>query len=133
MAFAQPADCRVAAHRTDPSGIEGNQRHTSAHPGCDRCRLAPGMAAAHYNDVEFAHYRRGLERLAAPVKGAMRSAMFHVEHPTFRALFADAETAEHRIEHVLGGGIPQQVIERYARYPQILRHEQRITHTGGIA
>ena len=55
MALAQPANRRIAAHRANRRGIEGDKRDARAHPRGGCRRLDTGMPAADHNNVEWVH------------------------------------------------------------------------------
>ena len=90
MSLAESPDRRVAGHRADLGRIEGDQRHLRAEPRRRGRRLDSGMAAAHHDDIKFVHGR---------ALGGQRSGRKTVSRET--GLFADAEPAEQRVEHIL--------------------------------
>ena len=53
--LAQPADGRIAAHRTDGFQVEADQPDPHTHARCDRGCLATGMAATHDKNIETGH------------------------------------------------------------------------------
>src|SRR5262249_50989641 len=77
MAFAEPADRRVARHLADRRPLVGQEQRLRPEPRGRRSRLAPGMPAADHDDVVIPQTRaHGCETY----KAAMRLSRFHVKH-----------------------------------------------------
>jgi hypothetical protein len=55
MTFAEPADRRVAGHRTDGREPVRDKRRARAHTRSRSRSLAAGVAAANHNDIEGSH------------------------------------------------------------------------------
>jgi hypothetical protein len=82
--LADPADGRIARHLARIFRPEGEQPNTRAAPGRGSRGFTSGMAGADHQNV-----------VHAP---AITASAFHVKH---QRLFAEAETAKKRVEHVL--------------------------------
>src|SRR5262249_53250217 len=84
VAFAEPADRRIAGHGADGGEPVRNQRGLGAHPGSSSRGFAAGMPAADYDHVEFGAHGALLPEvgfLNKPTKAAWhRTRMFHVKH-----------------------------------------------------
>jgi len=73
VALADAADGRVAAHLAQGFDVVGEQQGARAEARGGQGRLGPGMAAAHYDDIEFVLILHGrLHRLCR--KGAYSTA-----------------------------------------------------------
>jgi hypothetical protein len=57
MAFAQPADSRVAGHITDLINVLGDEEGRVPHPGAGQGGLNPGMTSSYHNDIVIPPHR----------------------------------------------------------------------------
>ena len=91
MAFAEPADRRIAGHGADGGESMGDQRRLGAHARGRGGRLAAGMAAAHDDDIVIARSSARILRMAGLLAQTARHAsilttdvsdrnVFHVKH-----------------------------------------------------
>jgi hypothetical protein len=106
--LAYPANRWVARHLTNVPGPESQQADARAASRRGGRSLAAGMTAA--NDQNIVHGQ------------PLSLILFHVKH----RLFAEAETAEQCIQHILNPRPSGQPIERAACQAEILRNKQRI-------
>jgi hypothetical protein len=97
MALSQATNRRVARHFTHTRPLMCDQRNRRANARGGRGGFRTGMTAAHNDHVEGQRSR----------KTVLAAVEFHVKHLRFigeaaRAwLFADAESTENMVEHVL--------------------------------
>ena len=83
MAFAKPADGRIAAHRPDRIKIETDKGDAGTHSRSNSCRFAAGMAAADYDDVKGMHGPSAYSTCRRGSKHHSRRALFHVKHHAY--------------------------------------------------
>ena len=84
MAFAQPADRRIAGHGADSGKSVSHQRDFRAHASARGRGFTAGVAAADHDDIEsvmnWVRHRPVLAEAGAGVKNVRFGSMFHVKH-----------------------------------------------------